>query len=49
MFEFDHWPLVQGQTRVVKLKSPYNSFIIATSGSGGGGGLIDYEMPNGLV
>ena len=25
---FDLWPLVQGQTRIAKLKSAYNSLII---------------------
>ena len=29
---FDHEPLVQGQTRTAKLKSPYNLLIIGPRG-----------------
>ena len=29
---FDLWPLLQGQTRVAKLKSAYNSLIIGPRG-----------------
>ena len=29
---FDLWPLFQGQTRIVKLKSAYNSLIIDPRG-----------------
>ena len=29
---FDLWPLVQGQTRIAKLKSAYNSRIIGPRG-----------------
>ena len=31
---FDLGPLVQGQTRIAKLKSAYNSLIIGTRGLG---------------
>ena len=31
---FDHGPLLQGQTRIAKLKSAYNSLIIDPSGLG---------------
>ena len=31
---FDLGPLLQGQTRIAKLKSAYNSLIIDPSGSG---------------
>ena len=29
---FDLWPLLQGQTRIAKLKSAYNSLIICPTG-----------------
>ena len=29
---FDLWPLLQGQTRIAKLKSAYNSLIIGPRG-----------------
>ena len=32
---FDLGPLLQGQTRIAKLKSAYNSLIIGPRGSGG--------------
>ena len=31
---FDLWPLVQGQARIGKLKSAYNSLIISPRGLG---------------
>ena len=31
---FDHGPLVQGQTRIAKVKSAYNSLIIVPRGLG---------------
>ena len=31
---FDHGPLLQGQTRIAKLKSAYNSLIIDPRGLG---------------
>ena len=31
---FDPGPLLQGQTRIAKLKSPYNSIIIGPRGLG---------------
>ena len=31
---FHHGPLLQGQTRIAKLKSAYNSLIIAPAGLG---------------
>ena len=31
---FDLWPLLQGQTSIVKLKSAYNSLIIGSRGLG---------------
>ena len=31
---FDLGPLLQGQTKIVKLKSAYNSFIIGSRGLG---------------
>ena len=32
MFTFELWPLLQGQTRIAKLKSAYNSLIIGLGG-----------------
>ena len=32
VFRFDLWPLLQGQTRIAKLKSVYNSLIIGLRG-----------------
>ena len=34
MVRFDLWPLLQGQTRVAKLRSAYDSLIIGPSGLG---------------
>ena len=34
MVRFDLGPLLQGQTRIAKLKSVYNSLIIGPRGSG---------------
>ena len=34
VFGFDLGPLLQGQTRIAKLKSAYNSLIIGRSGLG---------------
>ena len=34
VFRFDLRPLVQGQTRIAKLKSAYNSLIIGPRGFG---------------
>ena len=34
MVRFDLGPLLQGQTRIAKLKSAYNSFIIGRTGLG---------------
>ena len=31
---FDLWPLLQGQTRIAKVKSAYNSLIIGPKGLG---------------
>ena len=31
---FDHGPLIQGQMRIAKLKSAYNSLIIGSRGLG---------------
>ena len=31
---FDHGPLLQGQARIAKLKSAYNSLIISRTGLG---------------
>ena len=31
---FDIWPLLQGQTRIAKLESAYNSLIIGPRGLG---------------
>ena len=39
VFTFDLWPLLQGQTRIAKLKSAYNSLII-------GRRLYDIEVCN---
>ena len=34
VIRFDLGPLLQGQTRIAKLKSPYNSLIIGLRGLG---------------
>ena len=34
VFRFDHGPLLQGQTRITKLKSAYHSLIIGPGGLG---------------